>query len=231
MVVGFAAFALALDVMLFRHDVVAWCTPRQPAIALTFDDGPDPAHTPLVLDALAASGAKATFFVVGEHAAEHPDLVRRMLDEGHEVAHHTHTHPHVDELDDGPLRREFDEAVAVLRSHGVEPAWYRPPRKRLTLQQKRLAAEHGMRVALWTRSVERTRFRATDEMVDVVVAETRPGDVLLAHDGRLDRSMTVRALPGILDGLSARGFRFVTLTELHGMDRTHRVGPIALPPR
>lgn len=226
--VGLAAFALSMHAMLFHHDVVAWCTPSRPAIALTFDDGPDPAHTPLVLDALARSGAKATFFVVGESADKHPELMRRILSEGHEVAHHTHTHPRVEMLDEADLRSEFESASAVLTAHGVEPVWYRPPRKRLTPIQKRIAAECGMRVALWTRAVERSQFTGSDEAARVVVAESRSGDVILAHDGLRDRTMTVEALPGILAGLDARGFEFVTLSELYGMDRTRRLGPLAL---
>lgn len=188
---------------------------RPRTVALTFDDGPDPRFTPAILDTLRDHGARATFFVVGEHAEEHPELVARILAEGHEVAHHTHTHAHVETLADAELAAEMDHCLAVLAEHGITPVWYRPPRARLTPAQTRLAAERGMRVALWDRCFERTRFTDAEEMARVLAAETRRGDVLLAHDGRLDRTMTVEALPRYLAAMKDRGFRVVSLSELH----------------
>jgi peptidoglycan/xylan/chitin deacetylase (PgdA/CDA1 family) len=211
------ATLVAANFVLFRHEVVRGYGRGGSLVALTFDDGPDPVFTPAVLDILAAHGGRATFFVIGEHVEQHPDIVKRIIAEGHEVAHHTHRHPRVDELDPRELTAEFDEALAALVEFDVEPIWYRPPRKALTFAQKRLARERGMRVALWTRSVERSCFCSAEQAARVITAETRPGDILLAHDGRLDRSMTVEALPAILEGLAARGLTCVTLSEMHGI--------------
>lgn len=213
-VCGLAVLSVGFDHALYRHDVVQCGTREGSAIALTFDDGPDPVHTPEILDALAIAGARATFFVVGEHAERHPELIGRMLREGHEVAHHTHTHPYVGEVAPEILAAEFEDAYATLESLGAQPLWYRPPRKELSFEQKRLAREHGMRVVLWTRTLERARFDSADEMSSTLIKETCAGDILLAHDGRLDRSMTVEALPALLAGLGERGLEVVTVSEL-----------------
>jgi peptidoglycan/xylan/chitin deacetylase (PgdA/CDA1 family) len=184
------------------------------AIALTFDDGPDPRYTPVVLDILRAHDARATFFVIGEQAERHPDIVARIVAEGHEVAHHTHSHPHVEHLGARELRREMDACLAVLASQGVEPKWYRPPRKRYTEIQARLAAQRGMKVAMWARCFERASFETSTDMANTLAAETRDGDIVLAHDGLRDRSLTVEALPLYLETIRGRGFEVLTLGEL-----------------
>lgn len=187
---------------------------RGELFALTFDDGPDPRFTPAVLDALKASGHRATFFVVGEHAERYPELVERMVAEGHEVAHHTHSHPYVDRLTDAELAAEMDCCLDILSAQGISPVWYRPPHACLTDAQVELAAAREMRVAMWARCFERVRFTSAEEMAEVLAAETRRGEIVLAHDGLLDRSMTVDALPRYLRAIDERGLRSVTLSEL-----------------
>jgi peptidoglycan-N-acetylglucosamine deacetylase len=184
------------------------------AIALTFDDGPDPRYTPHVLDVLADRGAHATFFVVGKNAERHPELIERILREGHEVAHHTHSHPHVDRISERELAIEMDSCCAVLASHRVSPAWYRPPRARLTPAQERLAAERGMRIALWARCFERSRFMSAKQMARTLAEETRDGDIVLAHDGLGNRAMTMEALPLYLTAMQQRRIAVVSLSEL-----------------
>lgn len=213
-VCGLGLLATGFDYALLHHGVVRSGPSDSRAVALTFDDGPDMEHTPAILDILAERDAHATFFVVGESAIRHPELIDRMRSEGHEIAAHTATHPFMGDSTAEELEREFKASTDALTSLGIEPAWYRPPRGELCFEQKRLAREYGMGVALWTRSFERAEFSSAKQMAMTLVAETRPGDVLLAHDGRLDRSMTVRALPMILDGLEQRGVGAVTVSEL-----------------
>lgn len=190
------------------------------AVALTFDDGPHPANTPAILDILEEYDARATFFVLGEQAERHPEIIARMIDEGHEVAHHTHTHPHVDRLRESSLLREMDDCLTVLEAQGVTPSWYRPPRGKFTARQATFAAERGMKVALWARCFERTRFESADELATTLARETQRGEIILAHDGLGDRSMTVEALPMYLDALGESGINVVTLSELE------RSGPL-----
>jgi peptidoglycan/xylan/chitin deacetylase (PgdA/CDA1 family) len=205
----------ATEALLYEVGVCTTVPEAGSAIALTFDDGPSAEYTPAVLDILAVHGARATFFVVGTRAEAHPELIERIVAEGHEVAHHTHTHRVVSSLTIDELREEFELASALFAGYGIEPAWYRPPRGELCVEQKRLAREHGMKVALWTRAMERARFSSAEQMAETLIAEMRPGDIVLAHDGGLDRSATVEALPMLLEGLAERGLAVVTLTELH----------------
>jgi len=104
-------------------------TTTQREVWLTIDDGPDPEDTPRILDLLTHYGAKATFFVIGQDAAAHPELVRAIQKGGHEVAHHTHSHPVASFWCAGParVRREIDETFSALRAAGAEPVRFRPP--------------------------------------------------------------------------------------------------------
>lgn len=208
------ALSAGHDHALYHHGVVKHGGNHTAAVALTFDDGPDPTCTAEVLDILDRYGARATFFVVTSEARKYPDLVARILADGHEIAHHTHTHPDMRAITPREIKTEFELARDAFGEIGVTPRWYRPPRKSLCYTQKWLAREHGMGIALWTRSLERSRFESASEVVETVVAETGPGDILLAHDGRLDRAMTVEALPGVLEGLAGKGLDVVTLSEL-----------------
>ncbi|MDZ4063570.1 MAG: polysaccharide deacetylase family protein [Coriobacteriia bacterium] len=215
------ALGVQSDSLLASRFGVRYRVPEvQDAVALTIDDGPDERFTPQVLDILAAYRVQATFFVVGERCERNPALVRRIIEEGHEIANHSHTHGDVATMNGPVLAREFDESQRVLHGFGVEPVWYRPPKGALNAAQRKLASEHGMKIALWSCAVERSRFCSAEEMVATLVTEARGGDILLAHDGRLDRSMTVEALPEILGGLRARGLDVVSLSELYARART-----------
>lgn len=217
--VGVLVFAAAVLTVMWVHAPVADGVTRSfrlsdNSIALTFDDGPDPVYTAAVLDILRQHDAHATFFVVGVAAVRQPELIARMITEGHEVAFHSQSHAHVDRLADHEVHREMDEGLAVLTAYGVTPIWYRPPRGRLTDVQMKLAAERGMKVALWTRCMERSQFANAEEMAATLAEETRRGDIVLAHDGMTDRSMTVKALPAYLQTLDRRGIDVVTLSQL-----------------
>src|SRR3954463_9417354 len=125
------------------------------AVALTFDDGPDPRFTPHVLDVLARAGATATFFVVGRNAQEHPDLVRRIVTEGHEVANHTQDHVWLDGLDDHGVRGEITAATASLQAAGApRPHVFRPPRGWTSSTVAHAAAALGLRTVFWTDCLE-----------------------------------------------------------------------------
>ncbi len=125
-------------------------------------------------------------------------------------------------FDDGPDARYTPRILDVLGTHGITPVWYRPPRKRHTEVQHILTAARGMRAALWTRTLERSRFRSPTEAAVTLVRETRSGDIVLAHDGGLDRSATVAALPAYLDGLRSRRLAVVTVSELEALHRSER---------
>jgi peptidoglycan/xylan/chitin deacetylase (PgdA/CDA1 family) len=188
---------------------VFWRLPFRDAVALTFDDGPDPEVTPRVLDALAAAGARATFFVLGERAARHPQLVRRAMREGHTVGNHTYSHPRCPGLGGDALARELESTDALLRGTAGTPI-FRPPHGKLTPRQVWALTRMGRRIALW--SCDSRDYLGADTAAIARVGETAvPGDVVLLHD-RFAR--TADALPELLAGLARRGLATVALDEV-----------------
>lgn len=205
-------------------DAVTTVPTAADAVALTFDDGPDPRFTPRVLDVLAAAGATATFFVVGRNALEHPDLVRRMVAEGHEVANHTQDHVWLDGLDAAAVRHQITTGSASLRAVGApQPHLFRPPKGWTSRAVARGATGLGLRSVFWTDCLEARLHHGVPAAVQLIADGARPGSVLLLHDGgrvtgpnpeQLDRSRTVEALPRLLAQLRRRGLAAVSLRRL-----------------
>lgn len=199
---------------------LVWRGPSSsPAVALTFDDGPDPRYAERYLDAL--GGTPATFFVLGEAARRRPDLVAHQVRRGHEVACHGDTHEALPRL--GPaatvsaLRRARD---SIADAAGSPPRFYRPAFGWFTAPAWAAAPRLGMRRALWTSWAADWQGTATAERTaDRILTSVGPGSILLLHDARGAENAperTLAALPAILEGLEARGLRPVTLSMLLG---------------
>ncbi|MFD8995940.1 bifunctional polysaccharide deacetylase/glycosyltransferase family 2 protein [Streptomyces abikoensis] len=199
--------------------------PKPRTIALTFDDGPDPVWTPRVLDVLRRNGVHATFFLVGTQVAAHPELVRRMVDEGHQIGVHTFTHPNLGNL--APWQRSLEireTQLAVAGAAGVTTSLLRPPYSSTNaalsdtdwsvLQQ---AAEDGYVTVLTTQDAEDWRRPGVDRVVAAATPRGDDGQILLMHDAGGDRSQTVAALATLLPDLKARGFGFATVGDAVGM--------------
>ncbi|GLX08518.1 bi-functional transferase/deacetylase [Microbispora sp. NBRC 16548] len=198
-------------------------------VALTFDDGPDPKWTPRILDVLRRHGAKATFFVVGAHAAEHPELVRRILAEGHELGNHTYTHA---DLTTTPLwrtRLEMSLTQKVLAgTTGVHTRLARLPYSSSpsAVGSAQLAAMHalgdeGYLVALTDLDSRDWSRPAVDRMVRDTFPPRGRGAVVMFHDAGGDRSRTVAAVDALLDALKKRGYSATTLTKAAGLPSAH----------
>jgi cellulose synthase/poly-beta-1,6-N-acetylglucosamine synthase-like glycosyltransferase/peptidoglycan/xylan/chitin deacetylase (PgdA/CDA1 family) len=194
-------------------------------ITLTFDDGPDPKWTPRIADVLRREGVPATFFVVGSQAARHPDLVRRLVREGHEIGNHTFTHHGLtgDRRWYGRLQLDLTEAV-IVGITGHYARFLRPPYSAtidsVTAEQERAIARlAGRRYVLALTDFDSEDWRRKG--VASIVAKASPpggtGGVIMFHDGGGDRSQTVDALAELIPRLKARGFRFVSLAELSGL--------------
>lgn len=200
-----------------RPPIVIAVQTDERVVGLSFDDGPDPRWTPGVLAALATTGARATFFVTGEHARAHPELLRQVAAAGHEVANHTDTHPQIDELSGAAVSAEVQRAAAAIEDAGVRAApMFRPPRGRYDAGALEAIAASGLETVGWTVCFERW-LRQGDPAVgtEEVVARVEPGGIVLAHDGGIpDRSLTVAALPGLLARLRDEGYRVVPVGEL-----------------
>lgn len=201
-----------------RPDTVVGVDTSERVVALSFDDGPDPRWTPTVLDALDRVGAKATFFLTGEHVGEHPDLAREIERRGHEVANHTYDHPELPLLDADATRGQVERANAAFAAAGLRrPALFRPPRGRFNTANAAGVRQTGLVVAGWTPGlcIEKHTALPAPEAAARVLAGVRPGAILLGHDGGdVDRSATVAALPIVLDGLRQAGYRMVTVSGL-----------------
>jgi peptidoglycan/xylan/chitin deacetylase (PgdA/CDA1 family) len=183
------------------------------AVALTFDDGPHPHWTPLVLDLLARHGARATFFCVGERAVAHAALVRRTAAAGHELGNHTWTHCRL--IAAAPARidaelRRTHRALTALAS--APPVLLRPPWGEIDAPGLLAAAELGYRVALWS---SRVRGRSPAADATETLHDISPGSVVLAHDGgRTPNHRLLRALDGMLGALRRDGYALVPMSEL-----------------
>jgi peptidoglycan/xylan/chitin deacetylase (PgdA/CDA1 family) len=186
--------------------------PAGKEIWLTIDDGPDPEDTPRLLALLAEHGARATFFVIGEQVARQPGLIRAIVAGGHEVAHHTHTHPLASFwcLGPGRLGRELDATLEVLQVQGVRPARFRPPAGIKNLWLAGALRARSLTAVGW--SARGLEFRAKDveSVADRVLQGLAPGAILLMHEGpRIPAAIRVGAIQRVLERLRAEGYRCV----------------------
>ena len=192
------------------------------AVALTFDDGPDPSVTPAVLDELQRYGARATFFVIGKQLAAHPELGRRIMAEGHVVANHSWQHSY---LQNFRLRR-WQTAEIGRAEHAIEEVTghastrlYRPPVGMKTGDQARALGALGLRVIAWSVHSRDTIDPDPHAIARRVLRGIRGGDIVLLHDGdRVPgrRRSCPEAVRLILAGLREKGLRAVTVPELLG---------------
>jgi peptidoglycan/xylan/chitin deacetylase (PgdA/CDA1 family) len=191
---------------------------QEKLVALTFDDGPTPLGVDAVLPVLQRHGAQATFFLVGQEIEWHPGQARRLLAAGHELGNHSYSHKRMWGLFPGGYEREIRRTDALLRREGAAgPVFFRPPNgKKLTGLP--IAVERtGYRTVTWDHEDPMSAPSAR-AFADGVLARVRPGSIVVMHvmyrSGQVQRD----ALPLILDGLAARGYRAVTLSELlrHG---------------
>ena len=185
--------------------------------SITFDDGPNPRTTPLILDALKTEGVRATFFVLGQHADRWPDLVRRMADEGHQLGNHGYWHRKLHRKLPGYVREDLRRgADAIERASGVRPAVFRAPHGFRSPWVTPIARSLGQRTVGWSLGVWDSARPGADVIVRRTLEGMRAGSILLLHDGDGydadgDRLQTAEALPAIIQGLRSRGFQFATL--------------------
>jgi peptidoglycan-N-acetylglucosamine deacetylase len=187
-----------------------------PYIAMTFDDGPSATLTPKLLDLLAAHHIKATFFVIGENVAEHPEIVARAAREGHEIANHSWSHPNFGKMSDESVRRQLQQTDNAIKSAtGKRPTLLRPPYGSITAREKRwIHDEFGYQIILWDVDPYDWKRPGPAVVRARILKETRPGSIVLSHD---IHPGTIEAMPSTFNELEAKGFKFVTVSELIGM--------------
>lgn len=201
------------------------------AVALTFDDGPDPELTPTVLDLLARHGIRSTFCCMGWNVEKHPDLFARVVAAGHEIGNHGWSHRNLAQFPVATAESEIRRSHDLLTERaGAPPRWYRPPRGELTGAAVRLAAELGCDVLLWSYYGDLPGEQQPAEVRRYVVENLRPGAIIDMHDGigrgtfhrsgddgkslLRRRHAELAALDDIINDGLRRGYRFVTAGEL-----------------
>jgi peptidoglycan/xylan/chitin deacetylase (PgdA/CDA1 family) len=184
-----------------------------PVVALTFDDGPHPELTPKLLDHLKKRNVRATFYLIGRNVTAYPEIVRRMVDEGHEIGNHTYSHPALSKMSASRVKSELDRTTAAIReAAGVTPATMRPPYGATnTALNRRIKEEFGMPVIMWSVDPQDWRYRNASRVSSHIISNAKSGDIILAHD---IHASTIAAMPAVLDALLGKGFQFLTVSEL-----------------
>ena len=198
-----------------------------PYVAMTFDDGPDPKLTPKLLDLLKAKGIKATFFVVGQNAAEYPDVLKRAVAEGHEIANHSWSHPNFAKMSDGGVANELQKTQdAIMRAIGTKPVLLRPPYGSITKHEREwIHDKFGYTIILWDVDPLDWKYRNAAHVESEILKQTHRGSIILSHD---IHATTIEAMPATFNALLAKGYKFVTVSELLALEKP--VTPTPAPP-
>lgn len=216
---------------------------KEKEVAITFDDGPDPAYTSKILDILKKENAHATFFLIGLQTQKFPGLARRIYDEGHAIGNHTFTHPDISDVSQWYMKRVELQLTEKLfaSTMGVKPLYFRPP---YSIDQEPDVADQVRPLELVQQEgyitvgskIDPNDWRkgeTADAIVSAVLSQTQLeatkgcekraplycGNIILLHDGGGDREATVKALPAIIEGLRAQGFKIVSIEDLLGKTR------------
>lgn len=196
-------------------------------VVLTFDDGPDPVWTPQILDILKANGVKASFFMIGREMEDHPELVRRVNAEGHEIGNHSFTHPNLATTPEARTRVELNATQRLLESLIARgTTLFRPPYNAdsrpsdpAELAAVRIAQALGYTTVLENIDPRDWQAKDASTILQGVIDQRERGNIILLHDGGGDRRHTVEALPEIIAYLRERGDEIVSLANLMGVAR------------
>lgn len=207
--------------------IVLWTgNTNRKEIALTFDDGPNLAKTPALLDALDKANAPATFFVVGSRAELVPDILHRMAKRGDEVENHSYTHPNMNLLIPSVAESEIlRNNVLIQAMTGHQPHFFRPPGGNANPAVQQIARSYGLSLAYWTVDVLHAEDLGSPQgLIQYALAHVHPGSIVLLHNGP---DVTTAAVPGLVAALRAKGYKLVTLSEIvKGQTATK---PVAVP--
>jgi len=185
----------------------------RPVVALTFDDGPHPELTPQLLDILRQQGVRATFYVVGRNVDAYPEIARRIVAEGHEIANHTYNHPHLTQVGAARLDSEITKTTeSIQRATGRRPTNMRPPYGSINARvEQALLGKHGLDVIMWSVDPLDWKRPGAEVVRQRLVEGATPGGILLAHD---IHPGTIEAMAGTIGDLKAKGYGFATVSQL-----------------
>ncbi|WP_240772894.1 polysaccharide deacetylase family protein [Phragmitibacter flavus] len=188
-----------------------------PFVAMTFDDGPHPVHTPRLLNMLRERNIKATFYVIGRSAQAHPNIIRRILAEGHEIGNHTWDHPSLSSISELKAREQLTKSArAITAMTGYHMRTMRPPYGATNQYIKEwIHRDYGYPTIMWTVDPMDWKRPGASVVTSRILAGARPGAIILAHD---IHQATIDAMPNTFDGLLSRGYKFVTVSQLLNME-------------
>lgn len=208
--------------VIVRRDTIYHVLSKEKVVALTFDDGPSPVWTPQILAVLKSANVKATFFMIGEHVQEYPEVAKSVVEQGHEIGNHTYDHHGIFYYKPEELFKEVNDTEKIIRSStGIKTKYFRPPKAWLTRREREQLEGMGYETVLW--SLNSKDWVTFDDryIVKYILHYVRPGDILLFHDsGGVfkpeggNRKETVKAVSRLIDKLKERGYRFVTISQL-----------------
>jgi peptidoglycan-N-acetylglucosamine deacetylase len=186
--------------------------PTEKVVALTFDDGPKPGMTEPLVDILVKEGVPATFFVIGRHISDYPQLAQQIVAAGMELANHSYTHSNLTRLSETAVARELVQTQAAIQAAtGKIPRFVRPPGGNWNGKVAQVARQWGLTPCMWTVDVYGSEVVGAQQVADAVLAQVRPGSIILMHNGKMS---TLQALPTIIRELKKRGYAFATVDTL-----------------
>lgn len=198
-----------------RGVTLLWEGPKdRPTVALTFDDGPARGKTDAILDYLASEEVPATFFVLGENAQRHPDLLERMVREGHEIGNHTFSHPNLTKLTHSQVREEIKKTQdAVLEAVGILPRFFRPPYGAANLTTMSVLSNQNLAAVFWSIDPQDWKGGAETQIVASVAEGLQNGAIILLHEKSPN---TLKSLPGVVKAVRELGLEFETISSMFG---------------
>lgn len=202
----------------------------RPVVALTFDDGPHPEYTPRLLDILRHNGVRATFYVIGRNVETYPEIARRIVSEGHEIANHSWSHPPLTSVGAARLRQEMEKtSEAIARATGRRPTNMRPPYGAINDRVRQsILRDHGLDVIMWSCDPLDWKRPGAEVVRQRMVDGATPGGILLAHD---IHPGTIEAMPGTIRDLKAKGYGFATVSQLLALQDAPDPRPVSAAPR
>ena len=187
-------------------------------IAITFDDGPHPHQTKQILDILDRYQIKSTFFMVGINVINYPEVAREVIARGHEVGNHTFTHTHLKRLDEKRLSEELGKCEDALEELcEYRPHLFRPPEGAINPYIRHCSENYDYRLILWSIDTRDWESKDAAQIVNTVLEQIQPGDIILMHDYIGRQSKTAEALEVLLPKLLSRGYEPVTVSNLIGI--------------
>jgi peptidoglycan/xylan/chitin deacetylase (PgdA/CDA1 family) len=179
-------------------------------IALTFDDGPHPTITEKILDILHKNNVVATFFVLGEKADDEENIVKSIVEEGHEVGSHGYGHPQFNKIPKASVEHDICDALNITKQYVSDIRWFRPPYGIITKDLKKILKKNNLNLSLWNIDGQDWKKKGPDFIFSRIKSEYKNGGIILLHDIHED---TATILPEIIKFLKEKGYKFKTLSQ------------------